>query len=98
MTLLLLTDMTMGTESADMIRGTMDMLILKVLSLEPMHGWGITERIHQISEEPGVVVRGPPPSHPAGLDRLRLEDDTEPTEGTLLLADPRRRETAGSRA
>jgi transcriptional regulator len=67
MTLLLLTEMTMGTESADMIRGTMDMLILKVLSLEPMHGWGITERIHQISEETLQVNQG---SLYAALHRL----------------------------
>ncbi len=35
----------MGKDRPDMIRGTLDMLILKVLSLEPMHGWGICERI-----------------------------------------------------
>lgn len=35
----------MGKERPEIIRGTLDMLILKVLSLEPMHGWGICERI-----------------------------------------------------
>jgi PadR family transcriptional regulator PadR len=35
----------------DMIRGTLDMLILKVLSVEPMHGWGIRERIQGFSDE-----------------------------------------------
>jgi len=34
-----------------MIRGTLDMMILKVLSLDPMHGWGICERIKLISED-----------------------------------------------
>jgi PadR family transcriptional regulator, regulatory protein PadR len=43
---------------SDMIRGTLDMLILKVLSLEPMHGWGISERIQQISEEALRVNQG----------------------------------------
>ena len=35
--------------STDVIQGTMDMLILKTLSLEPMHGFGIARRIEQIS-------------------------------------------------
>src|SRR5882757_4353930 len=35
--------------NTDVIRGTLDMLILKTLSLEPMHGFGISKRIEQIS-------------------------------------------------
>lgn len=35
--------------NTDMIQGTLDMLILKTVSLEPMHGFGITRRIEQIS-------------------------------------------------
>ena len=35
--------------STDLIQGTLDMLILKTLSLEPMHGFGIARRIEQIS-------------------------------------------------
>jgi PadR family transcriptional regulator PadR len=35
--------------STDVIQGTLDMLILKTLSLEPMHGFGIARRIEQIS-------------------------------------------------
>ena len=34
----------------DLLQGTLDMLVLKALQLEPMHGWGITERIEQWSE------------------------------------------------
>jgi PadR family transcriptional regulator, regulatory protein PadR len=34
-----------ATERADLLQGTFDMLVLKALQLEPMHGWGITERI-----------------------------------------------------
>lgn len=41
----------MGKQQPEMIRGTLDMLIMKVLSLGPMHGWGISERIQLISEE-----------------------------------------------
>jgi transcriptional regulator len=37
------------SESTDVIQGTLDMLILKSLSLEPMHGFGVTRRIEQIS-------------------------------------------------
>ena len=33
----------------DVLQGTLDMLVLKALSLEPMHGWGITERLEQWS-------------------------------------------------
>jgi PadR family transcriptional regulator PadR len=44
--------------SGDMIQGMLDMLILKALSLEPMHGWGITERIHQWSNEALAVNQG----------------------------------------
>jgi len=35
----------------DTFQGTLDMLVLKSLQLEPMHGWGITERIEQWSEQ-----------------------------------------------
>jgi transcriptional regulator len=37
-------------EKSDLLQGTLDMLVLKALQLEPMHGWGITERIEQWSE------------------------------------------------
>jgi PadR family transcriptional regulator, regulatory protein PadR len=36
-------------ETTDVIQGTLDMLILKTLSLEPMHGFGIARRVEQIS-------------------------------------------------
>jgi len=38
-----------GETSTDVIQGTLDMLILKTLSLEPMHGFGIARRIEQVS-------------------------------------------------
>jgi transcriptional regulator len=37
-------------DRSDVLQGTLDMLVLKALQLEPMHGWGITERIEQWSE------------------------------------------------
>jgi transcriptional regulator len=40
----------MAEQSTDVIQGTLDMLILKSLSLQPMHGFGVTQRIEQISQ------------------------------------------------
>ena len=39
----------MSQPNTDVIQGTLDMLILKTLSLEPMHGYGIARRVEQIS-------------------------------------------------
>jgi PadR family transcriptional regulator PadR len=39
----------MAERSTDVIQGTLDLLILKTLSLEPMHGFGIARRVEQIS-------------------------------------------------
>ena len=39
----------MDDQTTDVIQGTLDMLILKTLSLEPMHGFGIARRVEQIS-------------------------------------------------
>jgi PadR family transcriptional regulator PadR len=41
--------MSQGQPNTDVIQGTLDMLILKALSLEPMHGFGISRRIEQTS-------------------------------------------------
>lgn len=40
----------MPNESSDLVQGTLDMLILKTLALEPMHGYGITVRLEQMSK------------------------------------------------
>ena len=42
----------------DLPQGTLDLLILKALSLGPMHGWAISERLHQVSEETLRVPQG----------------------------------------
>lgn len=39
----------MAKTKSDLLQGTLDMLILKTLALEPMHGWGISQRIQQTS-------------------------------------------------
>ena len=40
----------MSKPRSDLLQGTLDLLILKTLALEPMHGWGVTQRLQQISE------------------------------------------------
>jgi PadR family transcriptional regulator, regulatory protein PadR len=39
----------MSSDQLDLPQGTLDLLILKTLALEPRHGWAISERLHQIS-------------------------------------------------
>lgn len=53
--------------SNDVLRGTLDLLILKTLSLEPMHGWGISQRIQDLSR--GVLDVNQGSLYPA-LQRL----------------------------
>ena len=55
---------------AELLQGTLDMLILKTLALEPMHGYGISQRIQQISREVFRVNQGS--LYPA-LHRLEKE-------------------------
>ncbi len=60
----------MATDKSDLLQGTLDMLVLKALQLEPMHGWGITERIEQWSES--VLQLGQGTLYPA-LYRLERQ-------------------------
>ena len=48
----------MADPRLDLPQGTLDLLILKALSLGPQHGWAISERIHQISREALSVQQG----------------------------------------
>jgi len=48
----------MPEERLDLPQGTLDLLILKTLALEPRHGWGISERLHQISSATLNVRQG----------------------------------------
>jgi PadR family transcriptional regulator PadR len=43
---------------SDLIQGTLDLLILKTISIEPKHGWAIAKRIQQVSEEALQVTQG----------------------------------------
>ena len=50
--------MAKPTSNEQVLQGTLDLLILKTLSLTPMHGWGLTNRIEQLSEEALQVGQG----------------------------------------
>jgi transcriptional regulator len=46
------------TERADLLQGTLDLLILKALLLGPLHGWGISKRLRHMSDEIFEVGQG----------------------------------------
>ncbi len=46
------------SKPTDLVQGTLDLLILKVVALEPMHGWAIAQRIRQMSGEVLNVGQG----------------------------------------
>ena len=48
----------MGEEKLELPQGTLDLLILKALALEPMHGWAVSERLQQISGDALQVQQG----------------------------------------
>ena len=48
----------MTDQRLDLPQGTLDLLILKALSLEPMHGWAISERLHQVSRATLQIPQG----------------------------------------
>jgi PadR family transcriptional regulator, regulatory protein PadR len=65
----------------DVLQGTLDMLVLKALSLQPMHGWGITQRIEQLAG--GALAVNPGSLYPALqrlLDRGWIAAEWERTE------------------
>ncbi len=48
----------MRKAKSDLLQGTLDLLVLKTLELQPMHGWGIAQRIQQVSEDVLQVNQG----------------------------------------
>jgi PadR family transcriptional regulator, regulatory protein PadR len=48
----------MARDQSELLQGTLELLVLKTLSLEPMHGWGIGQRIQQMSGEVFQVNQG----------------------------------------
>ncbi len=48
----------MSKEKADFLQGTLEMLVLRTLALEPMHGWGLAQRIEMMSGEVFEIQQG----------------------------------------
>jgi PadR family transcriptional regulator PadR len=48
----------MGESSTEPLRGTIDLLVLKTLTLAPMHGWGISQRLQQLTSGALEVNQG----------------------------------------
>ncbi|MBZ2187311.1 MAG: PadR family transcriptional regulator [Bryobacter sp.] len=69
------------SKPSDLLQGTLDLLILKTISLEPVHGWAIAKRIQQSSSDVLLVQQGS--LYPA-LHRLEqqgwIDSETKPTE------------------
>jgi len=69
------------SKPADLVQGTLDLLLLKMLALEPMHGWAISQRLKQIS---GDVLQVSDGSLYPALHKLEqqgwIEAEWKPTE------------------
>ena len=60
----------MAHDQTDLLQGTLELLVLKTLSLEPMHGWGVSQRIQTMSRDVLQVTQGS--LYPA-LQRLKTK-------------------------
>jgi PadR family transcriptional regulator len=68
----------MGRERVELPQGTLDLLILRTLALEPQHGWAISERIQQVSRD---VLQVPQGSLYPALHRLERRGWIKPQWG-----------------
>ena len=64
----------MSKTKADLLQGSLDLLILKALTLGPLHGWGVSKRIRQMSRDALEVNQGS--LYPA-LHRLELGEASD---------------------
>ena len=69
----------MGENKSDLLQGTLDLLVLRTLALGPMHGWGISQRILQWSQNVLQVNQGS--LYPA-LHRLEVQGWIDSEMGT----------------
>lgn len=84
----------MGKPS-DLVRGTLDVLILKTIALEPRHGWPIAMRIPQISREVHQVPQGSlypalPRLEQCGWVKAKWKENRDRPASQVLLIDCRR--------
>ena len=87
----------------DILQGTLDMLILKAVSLGPLHGYGILLRIQQVSKDALQIPQGSlyPALYRAGasrLDRRRVGRKRKQAQGQVLPPDRRRAQAIEVRA
>src|SRR2546426_3884041 len=87
----------MNETNTDVIQGTLDMLILKTLSLEPMHGFGIARRVEQISRgvfkvNPGSLLVALQRLEPAGLVGAERAHNQKPRPARVYRLTRARRE------
>jgi PadR family transcriptional regulator, regulatory protein PadR len=68
----------MSNPDRELLQGTLDLLVLKAVSLTPMHAWGLTQRIREMSRE--VLSVNPGSLYPA-LERLQDRGWIEPRWG-----------------
>jgi DNA-binding PadR family transcriptional regulator len=78
----------------DLVHGTLDLLILKTISLEPKHGWAIAKRIQQISKEALQVQQGSlypafVQTRTASVDQGRVEENGNRPRSEILRPDDR---------
>jgi DNA-binding PadR family transcriptional regulator len=81
---------------ANLLQGTLDMLILEALSLGPLHGYGIIQRLRQLSDELLEVEQGSlyPAvyrTRAARLDQFQVGSDRDRPPGQVLHADESRK-------
>ena len=90
------------SDQTDLLQGTLDLLIMRTIALEPTHGWAIAQRIQQMSTDllrvqqgslyPALLPLGEP-----GVDPVRVGRVREQPAGEVLFADARRQEAARHR-
>ena len=78
---------------ADLLQGTLDMLILKAVSLGPLHGYGVLLRIQQISQQPpadpaGLALSRALSPRAPGADRQRVGRVRQQPQGAVSIASP----------
>lgn len=93
----------MGTDRTDVLQGTLELLVLRTLALEPMHGWGLAQRIETMSGDVFAIQQGT--LYPA-LQRMKrkgwVDSEWRITENNrraryYFLTDPGRRQIAAER-
>ena len=85
----------------DLLQGTLDLLVLKILALGPNHGWGISNRLRQISKDgltasQGSLYPDAAPARDAGLRHVRDGGVREQPAGARLHVDRRGRRQLAS--